>query len=60
MESQEKRLEVNAVNMLRWMCGVTTKDKISNEHVTGSVKVSPVTKKITKISLKWYGYKITN
>ena len=30
------------------MCGVTTKDKIRNEHVRGSVKVAPVTKKITE------------
>ena len=37
------------------MCGVTTKDKIRNEHVRGSVKVAPVTKKITEKRLKWYG-----
>ena len=32
---QEKILEVNEMRMLRWMCGVTKKDKITNEHVRG-------------------------
>ena len=43
------------MRMLRWMCGVTKKDKIRNEHVRGSVKVSTVKKKITEKRLKWYG-----
>ena len=30
------------------------KYKIRNEHVRGSVKVTPVTKKITEKRLKWY------
>ena len=34
--------------MLRCMCGVTKIDKTRNEHVRGSVKVGPVTKKITE------------
>ena len=42
--------------MLRWMCGVTKKDRIRYEHVRGSVKVAPVTKKITEKRLKWYGH----
>ena len=29
--------------------------RIRNEHVRGSVKVAPVTKKITEKRLKWYG-----
>ena len=35
-------------------CGVTKKDKNRNEHVRGSVKVAPVTKKVTEKRLKWY------
>ena len=56
MISQERRLEVNEVRMLRWMCGVTKKDKIRNDHVRGWVKVAPVTKKITEGRLMWYGH----
>ena len=46
MKNQEKRLWVNDMGMLQWMCGVTKKDNIRNEHVRESVKVAPVTKKI--------------
>ena len=38
------------------MCGVTTKDKMRNKHVRGSVKVAPVIKKITEKRLKWCGH----
>ena len=44
------------MRLLRWMNGVTKKDKIRNEHVRGSVKVAPVTKEITEKRLKWYGH----
>ena len=44
---RENRLEVNEMRMLRWMCRITNKDKIRNEHVRGSVKLAPVTKNIT-------------
>ena len=42
--------------MLRWMCGGTKKYNTRNEHVRGSVKVAPVTKKITEKKVKWYGH----
>ena len=35
---QESRIEVNEMRMLRWMCGVTIKDKIRNEHIRGTTK----------------------
>ena len=44
---QEARLEVNEVRMLRWMCGVTRRDKIRNEHIRGT-RVVQASKKITK------------
>ena len=34
--------------MLMWMCGVTKKDKMRNEHVRRSVKVAPVMKEMTE------------
>ena len=44
-KSQERRLEVNEMRMLRWMYGVTKKDKIRNDPVGGSIKVAPLTKR---------------
>ena len=40
---------------LRWMCGVTKKDKIRNDRERIS-KVEPVTKQITEKQLKWNGH----
>ena len=42
--------------LLRWLCGVTRRDKIRNEHITGSPRVVRACKKITEKRLKWYGH----
>ena len=44
------------MRMLRWMCGVTSKDKIKNEHIRGTTRVAPASKKITERRLNWYGH----
>ena len=53
---QESRIEVNEMRMLRWMCGVTRKDKIRNEHIRGTTKIVQASRKITERRLKWYGH----
>ena len=53
---QESRIEVNEMRMLRWMCGVTRKYKIRNEHIRGTTKVVQASRKITERRLKWYGH----
>ena len=52
---QEARLEVNEMRMLRWMCGVTRRDKILNKRIRGTTRVVQASKKITEKRLKWYG-----
>ena len=53
---QEARLEVNETRMLRWMCGVTRRDTIRNEHIRGTTRMVQASKKITEKRLKWYGH----
>ena len=41
---QEARQEVNEMRMLRWMCGVTRRDTIRNEHIGGATRVVQASK----------------
>ena len=41
------------MRMLRWMCGVTKRDKIRNEHIRGTTRVVQASKKISE---KRYGH----
>ena len=45
-KTQKKKLEVEEMKMLRWMCGVTEMDKIRNERIRGTAKVEKISKKI--------------
>ena len=55
-QGQEARLEVNEMRMPRWMCGVTRRDEIRDEHIGGTTRVVQASKKITEKRLKWYGH----
>ena len=48
---QEARLDVNEMRMLRWMCGVTQRDKIRIENIR-TTRVAQASKKITEKRLK--------
>ena len=45
-KTQEKKLDVAEMRMLRWMCGVTRRDRIRNEVVRGTTKVRAISDKI--------------
>ena len=53
---QETRLEVNEMRMLGWMCGVTRRDKILNEHIRGTTRVAQASTNVRENRLMWYGH----
>ena len=55
-KTEDKRMDVAEMRMLRWMCGVTREDRIRNEYVRGSVKVVEISKKVQEGRLRWYGH----
>ena len=55
-KTQENKLDVAEMRMLRWMCGVTRWDRIRNEHIRGTVKVVEASAKARDKRLQWYGH----
>ena len=53
----EALLDVNEMRMLRYMCEVTRRDNIRNEHITGTTRVVQVSKKTKKKdSINWHSH----
>ncbi|MEL7196585.1 MAG: reverse transcriptase family protein, partial [Bacteroidota bacterium] len=55
-KTEEKKMDVAEMRMLRWMSGVTREDRIRNEYIRGSLKVVEASKKIQEGRLRWYGH----
>ena len=55
-KTQEKKLDVAEMRMLRWMCGVTRRDKIGNEVIRGTSKIREISDTIQESRLRWYGH----
>ncbi|XP_064110342.1 uncharacterized protein LOC135218125 [Macrobrachium nipponense] len=55
-KTEEKKMDVAEMRMLRWMLGVTMEDRIRNEYVRGSAKLVEISKKIQEGSPRWYGH----
>ena len=54
MAEERKLLDVAEMTMLRWMSGVTRRDKVKNEFIRGSLKVIEVSRKVQEARLRWY------
>ncbi|XP_063607302.1 uncharacterized protein LOC134781917 [Penaeus indicus] len=55
-KSEEKKMNAAEMKMLRWMVGVTRRDRIRNEYIRGTVNVVEVSKKIQESRLRWFGH----
>ena len=49
-----RQLEVPEMRMLRFSQGVTTKEKIRNEHIRGTLKVDRFGQKVRESGPRWY------
>jgi len=44
------------MRMIRWMCGYTIMDRISNGVLRDLVKVAPIEDKLREVRLRWFGH----
>ena len=51
-----RKMDVAEMRMLRWMSGVTKMDRVRNNYIRGTVKVTEVSKKAQEARLRWYGH----
>ena len=54
-KAQEKKLDVAEMSMLRWMSGVTKRERIRNESIRGKTKVVEISKKCRKVGRSGMG-----
>ena len=55
-DKQVGKLEVAELKMVRWALGVTREDKIRNEYIRGTAKITKLGEKIRGARLRWYGH----
>ena len=55
-KKQVKEMEVTEMKMLRFVMGVTRKDKMRNEHIRSTVKVEQLEMKMREGWRRWYGH----
>ena len=52
----ELKFERAEMRMIRWMCGISMKDRRTNEELRRLVGVEPITTVIRSGRLRWYGH----
>jgi len=51
-----QKLMVTEMRIIRWICGYTRKDKISNGVIRDLVKVAPIEDKMRETRLGWFSH----
>ncbi|KAF3667898.1 hypothetical protein FXO38_08345 [Capsicum annuum] len=54
--SHIQKLKVAEMRMLRWMCGFTRADRVTNEIIREKVGVVSVEDKMREVRLRWFGH----
>ena len=55
-KTEERKFYVAEMKMLRWRSGVTKKDRVGNEYIRRSLKVTEVSKKVQEAIFRWWGH----
>ena len=55
-KTQERKLAVAEMRMLRWMCGHTLTDRFRNEVIREKVGVAKISDKLRETRLRWFGH----
>ena len=53
---QEKKANTDEMRMLRWMRGMTRKDRVENETVRKELGIEKVSEKMREKRLRWFGH----
>ncbi|KAJ8737759.1 hypothetical protein PYW08_000354 [Mythimna loreyi] len=56
LERHKQSLRVTEMNMLRWMSGVSRKDRIKSSRIRGSLQVRDIADILQEGRLRWYGH----
>ena len=55
-KEDEKKLQTTEMRMIRWMCGVSLKDRNTNEELRNRVGVEDIGTVCRKGRLRWFGH----
>ena len=55
-KAQEKKMEVVEMRMLRFSMGKTRMDRVRNDVIRTTLKVSELSGKLSETRLRWYGH----
>jgi len=53
---EEERLERTEMRMLRWILGLTLKDRKRNDDIRRIIGVACITDKVREAKMRWYGH----